>query len=459
MYFLDSTLSCALHVQLYNALKEDILHNFKSGDKMPSIRKVSQSCNVSKNTVESAYSQLVVEGYIDSFPKSGYVVLDIKELVLDDVPVVPYFEEKPQKIFQYDFSPARLEKGIFPMKLWKRLFVKSVTQELDMGRYTSGQGEYGLRVQIARYIMESRGVKCDPKQIIISSGFGQSMELLAKILKPTHRHFAMEEPGYYVPLSVFESYEYTVTKIPVFEEGLSIKHLKETTASLVYITPSHQYPTGVAMPISKRMELLSWAQKYQGYIIEDDYDSEMSYYNRPIPSLQGLDTHGKVVYVGTFSKSLSPSLRVGYMVLPEALLPIYDTYYDKSFPNVDLMTQKTLEKFMEEGHWERHLRKIRTLNKQKHHLLKDLLLKHLSKHMNIICEGGGLSIVIYPTCEFDWDKLEALAFEHSMKVYFAKRTSGGNWQGVRMGFGGLKKEDLSPAIELFSVLWKQCCIS
>jgi len=212
------------------------------------------------------------------------------------------------------------------------------------------------------------------------------------------------------------------------------------------------------MPISNRLKLLEWAEREKGLIIEDDYDSELSYENRPIPSLQGLDNYDRVVYMGTFAKSLSPALRVSYMLLPEHLLQSYKESYDAHFPRVSITTQKTLELFMSEGHWEKHLRKIRTMNKKKHNLMRSLLKEKLGDTMEIVSQGGGLAILIHPTVAFDWDKLKSLAKEKRIKLYFAKERSGGNFEAIRMGFGGFTSEELDDSIKIFSTIWHNALI-
>jgi GntR family transcriptional regulator/MocR family aminotransferase len=281
------------------------------------------------------------------------------------------------------------------------------------------------------------------------------MSLVAKLLKQKFTYFGMEDPGYHVARRVFEEYGYKIKKIKVDNEGVQLSSLKTSNAKLIYITPSHHYPTGVTMPLSKRVKLLEYINNINGFIIEDDYDSELAYYNRPIPSLQGIDGNDSVIYMGTFAKSLSPALRVSYMVLPKQLLPLYKMSYDAHFPRVSISTQKTLELFMKKGYWERHLRKIRTINKKKHHHLKSLLQKHLKKSFEIVTDGAGLAILINPTVAFDWNKFKQLAEKNSIKLYLAKERSGGNFEALRMGFGGFSLKELEEAIEAFSVIWHE----
>ncbi len=454
VYIIDAKSKTPLHIQLYKAIKEDIIVNYNVGDKLPSIRKVATLYNLSKNTVESAYAQLYAEGYVESRAKSGYYV---SELFFDNFrneSVVEYAENTVPKTYRYDFFPAQLHKEDFPLKTWKRLYNKVVTEELDFGAYPDGQGELVLREEIASYLRSSRGVACSAGHIIITNGFIGAMELIAKLLKGRYSDFAQEMPGYHIARKIFDAYGYTIHPVDVDAQGLKIETLKKTGAHIVYITPSHQYPTGIAMPIARRQQLIAHMQRIGGVIIEDDYDSELAYYTRPIPSLQGLDDGECVVYLGTFAKSLSPAVRVGYMVVPEWIHMLYKESYDSHFAGVSITTQLILAAFMREGHWERHLRRMRTLNKKKHNAMKEALCTHLGDSCKIIAEGGGLSLLIVPTKEaFDWQKLQTLAEQEGIAIYLAKERSGTVFEALRMGFGGFRLEEIDEAVRVFAKVW------
>ena len=456
MYILDKNRKTPLHKQLYSAIKDDIIDHYSVGDKLPSIRKLASTYNLSKTTVESAYSQLYAEGYVESHAKSGYYV---SELFLDSYKkdTVPTYKTKTNtidKTYLYDFFPARLHKEDFPLKLWKRLYSKVIDEKVDFGAYPDGQGELTLRVQIVSYLQSSRGVVCDAENIIVTHGFSDSIELLAKLIQTHYNHFAQEIPGYHIAYKVFHSYKYEVDSIGVDKNGLIIDQLKKSKAQVVYITPSHQYPTGATMPVSNRLKLINYMQSINGLIIEDDYDSELAYTNRPIPSLQGLDNGETVAYLGTFAKALSPALRVGYMVLPSWIMKLYKESYDAHFSRVSLTTQLTLAAFMQEGHWDRHIRRIRILNKKKHQAMKEALEKHIGDSYTIVAEGAGLAILIIPIrTNFDWEKLKALAEESHIAIYLANARSGGEFEAVRMGFGGFSLDKIDGAVEAFAKVW------
>ncbi len=455
MYLLDAASSMPLHVQLYEAIKSDIVQMRRIGEKLPSIRKLANEYAISKTTVQNAYSQLYAEGYIESRPKSGYFVSDSFEggFPVDETPLSPAAPK--EEACRYDFFPVRLSKENFPLKLWKRLYVKAVDGTLDFGSYPDGQGEPGLRREIAGYLQASRAVRCTPEQIVIGGAFMDTMTMIADLLQRGRKHFAIEHPGYHVTRKVFERLGYVVSSITVDRQGLDIDGLIASGARVVYITPSHQYPTGVAMPVANRLRLLTWARESDGYIIEDDYDSELTYRSRPIPSLQGLDTDDRVIYVGTFAKALSPALRVGYVVLPHRFMEEYRRFH-VLFPRVSLTTQKTLELFIKEGHWARHLRRVRNLNRKKHDRMKKALTEQLGDSFEIVSEGGGLAIHIRPKDAMDLSLLETRAREAGIRLYFAKRVSGGEWEAIRMGFGGFDEAEIDPAVKAFAEVWHRC---
>lgn len=454
MYFLDHKSKKALYIQLYEELKKDIIQNFNPGDKMSSLRSISTMYKLSKNTVEQAYSQLVVEGYIENIPRSGFFVT---QAIYDDFNLTYKTKhEKSQRKnleYLYDFYYAKLEKTTFPLNIWKKLSSEVLKSEIDFGAYTQAQGEEGLRHELASYLNTSRAVKCTYEQIFVCAGFSDSMQMVSKILHKSHESFAMEKPGYFMAKKAFEEDKYKITKIALDEESISISELYKSKATVVYVTPAHQNPTGKTMSIKKRMELLSWANDVNGIIIEDDYDSELCYYNRPIPSLQGLDTFGRVIYLGTFSKALSPALRTSYMVLPKRLHRIYQSFFSYHFSKVSLITQKTLELFMGQGHWEKHIRKMRSYNKKKHNLLKKLIHEKLGDTVRIESQGAGLAININPTGKMNYEKLKNLAEQEKIKLYFVQEECEGDWSAIRMGFGGMCEQEIKEAMEVFCQIW------
>lgn len=441
-----------LYIQLYEQIKNDIKTNLSTGTKLPSIRKMVDTYNLSKNTIQAAYNQLYVEGYIESRPKSGYFVCeDIYQ------EFTSYSKNNSEKIitkkdYKIDFFPACLNKSSFPKKIWLTLYNKVLKDKVNYGIYYNPQGDKGLRDELQKYLLSSRAVICNSEQIIITSGFSDSMFIIGNILKTISSKLAIESPGYRVAKKVFELLSYEIKDIPVTSNGIDLNLLDKTDCKLVYLTPSHQFPTGVTIPIANRIKLVNWAEKNDAYIIEDDYDSELSYYNKPIPSMQSLDNANRVIYVGTFSKSLSPALRVSYIILPTNLLRIYNSIFDFRFSGVPIDIQKTLEIFLKDGYWEKQLRRIRNLNKRKHNAMKRALNKYLKDEIKIIREGHGLSFLLEPIA-IDLNKLEEIASHNNIKIYFKEYFEG--QKVLDLGFGGFEENEIDDAVKSFSQIWQK----
>ena len=336
---LDKEDNKSLYEQLYLKLKQAIIQKeIAFGTKLPSKRALGDFLNISQTTIELAYGQLLAEGYIMSKPRVGYFVEAIDELPYVEKVVPKTTTEAEQPLtFRYDFSPSKIDEDGFPFRLWRKyakdLYDESAKYLLQPGH---PQGEHVLRVEIARYLYESRGIYCVPEQIVIGSGTEQLLPMILRLFDE-NAQFALENPGYSAILKAH--LQNRAIPISVDEDGLIVDELEKSQANLVYITPSHQFPTGAVLSATRRTQLLKWATKQPSrYIIEDDYDSEFRYIGKPIPALQGLDKGDRVIYMSTFSKSIMPSLRVAYLVLPLSLLPKYKevfSYYSATVPRFD----------------------------------------------------------------------------------------------------------------------------
>jgi GntR family transcriptional regulator / MocR family aminotransferase len=446
--------STPLYIQLYEQIKDEIKTKLKAGTKLSSIRKLSTEYNLSKTTIQTAYNQLYVEGYIESKKNSGYFVC---EDIIQDFQTNFDKEKKQEKQkinYKIDFFPAHLAKSSFPKQTWLKLYNKVVKSDINYGVYFDKQGDLELRIEISKYLLSSRAVLSNSEQIIITSGFSDSLFLISSILKKFSNNIAIESPCYNVARKVFEISNFKIEDISINSDGLDLNLLEKTVCKALYITPSHQFPTGVTMPISNRIKLLNWAKKNDAFIIEDDYDSELSYYNRPIPSIQGLENNNnRIIYLGTFSKTLSPALRISYIVLPTSLLNTYHQIFDFRFSGVPLDIQKTLTLFLKEGHWEKHLRKIRNINRKKHDLMKEALKEFLKDEIKIIREGSGLNLLIKPLLNIDLDKLDELCKQKGVKIYFKEFFD--LERVIALGFGGFEEFEIRDAIKKFSEIWFQ----
>jgi GntR family transcriptional regulator / MocR family aminotransferase len=402
MFILNNHSAVPIYKQLYDQIREHILSGKLPADaKLPSVRDLAAELSTSRNTVDAAYQELYAEGYVYSKQRSGYFVS-----VLDQGSASAPLSaaERPRNRgrlpevsahYKYDFHPARLDPESFPRALWRKCFLDCLNESsVGLSQYGDPQGDWELRCNIGDYLERSRGVICEPDQIVICAGLQHSLDIVAHMLKESHSAVAVENPGYHLPRAVFRNNSFDVVPVAVGANGLDPDILKAGDSTIVYVTPSHQLPTGCVMPVANRLKLIEWAATGGKLIIEDDYDSELRYHGKPIPSLQGLRPDGNIVYLGTFSKILSPALRVSYLVLPRALLTSYHRLFRDYFPTVSLLEQRTLAKFMMQGHWERHVRRMRILYKHKHAKLLQEIERNFGNHATVIGQGAGLHVVV-----------------------------------------------------------------
>lgn len=470
MIVLDNDSRNPLYMQIYEELKKEIISgHLEEGSKLISTRNLAATLSVSRNTVESAYLQLCSEGYISSKAGSGFIVEKLDRAIISKLKKQDYEKNKniESKIkedtnYKYNFQYGNLSSSDFPLRLWKNLSNKcltSLTAE-DIMSYNSNKGELDLQIEIMKYLNKSRGVYCNPEQIVLSSGIGHSLSLLCQLLRSDSNQIAMEDPGYDGARNIFNNNGYNVIPITIEEDGINIQELENSTASIVYITPSHQFPTGSVMPISKRLKLLDWAVRKNGVIIEDDYDSELRYNSRPIPSIQGIDNKESVVYIGTFSKSLSPSLRVGYIVLPESLARKYDKFFSKYHASISLFQQNIIQQFMHLGYWESHLRKICISNKRKHDILIHTINELMGDKVIIHGKNAGLHILLEINNGLREGELISKAKEYGVKVYpvstFWIRLDKYTNNMILLGFGGMSESEIVQGIKLLTNAWLLC---
>lgn len=451
-----------LYEQIYEYIREEIRKgNLLQDERLPSARFLSDYLQVSRTTVDMAYGQLVAEGYLIARPKRGYFVGDVRELyntgMVDDhskaEPVRR--EEKPGR--RYDFSPNAIDMSQFPYATWKKI-TKNIMVDARSHMFALGepQGDIELRRTICRYLHGSRGVNCDPEQIIVGAGNDFLLLLLEKILG-RHIHVAMENPTYIRAYQIFHSFAYPISLIPMDDKGIRVDRLEESGAKLAYVMPSRQYPTGISMPIGRRMELLHWADGEEGrYLIEDDYDSEFRYKGKPLPSLQASDRLGHVIYIGTFSKAIAPAIRVSYMVLPYPLLERYRRECGFFSSTVSRIDQTILNEFISDGYFERYLNKMRKLYRTKHDLLLGEL-KDFERDFNVSGEHAGLHVLLTDKRGRSENALEQAAAEADVKVYgmgaFYMEKEQGMPATMILGYGGLMPEEIETGISLLKKVW------
>ncbi len=428
MIFIDKNIHAPLYSQIYEHLKEEILcGNRKEGELLPGIRTLASTLGVSINTVDRAYSQLAVEGYIKAQKGACFIVQNTvytpvglrRSSAEGSLPVIDTTVEGPQTEFLYDFEYGSLMHDEFPVSLWRKYTTDILfsSDSMEINKYQSAQGDLILRQELKKYLYRSRGVKCSETQIVLASSLQSCLDMLCKLLRKKGRKIGMEEPGYNGARDVFLNNDFELHLLPATEKELDLSTLPGSGVNAVYVTPSHQFPYGTALPIYQRQKLLDWAVSADAYIIEDDYDSDYRYDADPIPSLQSIDHNGRVIYIGTFSKALSPSLRVNYMVLPQDLLLSYQEMFSSYHPTISWLTQRSIAKYMQEGRYERHVRKMSLIYKKRHDAFAQEITEKMGSLVNLHGRGAGLHFMLeFPNGE-TLDYLIEKAAQKGIRVY------------------------------------------
>ncbi|MCY8206506.1 MocR-like pyridoxine biosynthesis transcription factor PdxR [Bacillus subtilis] len=457
--FLDKKSKTPLYEQLYTFFKQEISHaRITKGTRLPSKRRLSSLLDVSTATIERAYEQLTAEGYVKSKPKIGWFAAEV-EPGFPTAPdpfqqsVQPGLPEKNAPAI--DFHQGSVDPTLFPFNAWRKSIVKSLERYSGLF-HTSGdpQGEYQLRHMIARFVRLSRGVNCEPGQIIIGAGTTVLLQILCLSLKPGTK-IGFEEPGFHRSRRMFEANHMDVTPICSDAEGVLPDELYRQNPYLMYTTPSHQFPIGTIMTITRRQELLAWAAETNSFIIEDDYDGEFRYSGHPIPSLQGLDPNGRVIYLGTFSKSLLPSLRLSFMIVPHELMEPIKNNAQLMKQTVSAHSQLTLADFIETGEWQKHINRMRSLYRKKHAVLLEAIRSELGNTVEILGKNSGLHILLrllFPASE---EEAIQAAADHGVTIYpvspsYKEQTP---FASVLIGYGGLSEEDIRLGIQKLKTAW------
>ena len=416
---LDRTSTIPLYQQLAEALRQAVLHQrLKPNQKLPPSRILATSLDISRATVTQSYDQLLSEGYFEARRGSGtFVCAQLPDDYLQSTPT-PQPQESPATLrglsrfgsnlltvnrlnvpepdepisFRYG-NPAT---EAFPSKLWRRLLARHCHNDPALLNYKHDAAGYlPLRTAIADYLGRARAIQCRPEQVIIVNGSQQALTLIAQLTLDPGDWVAVEDPGYLGARRCFMAQGATLQAVPVDAEGLEVETLSQFSYpfKLLYVTPSHQFPTGATLSLSRRLALLKWAQHTGTLVLEDDYDSEYRYGDRPIPALQGLDQNNTVMYVGTFSKILFPSLRLGYLVVPSPWIPLVSRakwLCDRQSP---LLEQYALTDCITEGHFERHIRRMRHLYNQRRQVLVNALQQYFGPRVTILGENAGIHLM------------------------------------------------------------------
>jgi GntR family transcriptional regulator/MocR family aminotransferase len=420
-YDLSSTEN-PLYQQLYECIKSDISSGkLKINEKMPSKRALANNLGVSTITVENAYDQLISEGYIYSLPRRGYYISDISDLRMTEAAIKKNLKiEKGRKteVYRYDFSSNKTESADFPFSVWAKLMREAISlRAKDLLTVSPCEGVKELREAIAEHLHSFRGMNVDPDQIVIGAGTEYLYSLLIKLLGKDNI-YCLENPGYKKLQSVYESNGASCRYVNLDESGINVEELRSSGANVVHISPNHHFPTGITMPISRRYELLAWSNEKNGrYIIEDDYDSEFRLNGKPIPPLQSIDACEKVIYMNTFSKSLTSTIRISYMILPEHLANIFFEKLSFYACTVSTFEQYTLAAFISQGYFEKHINRMKLRYSKKRTLILNMIGDIFTPdECRIIENDSGLHLVLEFNTDMSDKDLQQKLLERKIKI-------------------------------------------
>jgi GntR family transcriptional regulator / MocR family aminotransferase len=409
---IDFAAATPVHAQVYAAWRQGIVSGrFASKDRVPSTRELAATLGIARSTVTQAYEQLIAEGYLQTRRGSGTFVCSVlpeKLLhakatrrgtsVVSEIRLSNYGDRLLDD-FQYPRKPTGIisfshwwpNQDTFPTATWRRLMLRHLRRASpEIFNYAQhAQGYEPLRQEIANYVARFRAVSCTPEQVIVVNGSQQGLDLCARLLFDVGDEIAVENPGYLGARRVFLAYGAKLKPVAVDAEGIVCNEIGKK-ARAVYVTPSHQFPTGIAMSLQRRLELIAWARERNAVIIEDDYDSEYRYSGAPLPALQGLAPDAPVIYCGTFSKVMFPGLRVGYLIVPTTLIAAFRRAKWLADRNTPMLEQAALADFLREGHLERHIRRMRRIYGSRREALIDSLHRYFGDKATVLGDAAGM---------------------------------------------------------------------
>ena len=454
----------ALHLQLADALRDLILSGrLRTGQRLPSIRSMAETQGISRNTVVAAFDQLSAEGYLESRPGAGIWVARLVPTGWPDrtmaAPAAGSFLSRRGALMAVQprirsiqghptFHPGTPETSSFPFKAWARLLKKHTSPHgSELLTYHNLNGLQALRENICAYVSASRGVRVTADRIVVTTGGQAALDLLARLLIDNGDKVLIEEPGYHGARSVFAAAGADVHPLPVTEAGWDLDAVTQKPVRVVYVTPSSQFPLGIAMTLQERLALIDHARAHGTWIIEDDYDSEYSFHARRLPALQGLIEDAPVIYLGTFSKTLFPALRIGYVILPENLSEQVKRAISFTGHYAPLFIQAALSDFMGEGHFLRHLNRMRRLYTQRRRYFLSLCQEHFGKVLKPLDYQSGIQITCVAADDFDDCAMAERARVHNLNPapLSSYYHAGAARRGLVMGYAAVDEADMGSA--------------
>jgi len=459
-YTFEKGTGISLYEQLYRHIKEDILSgHLVAGEKLPSKRTLASHLEVSVITVKNAYEQLIAEGYIYSVEKRGYFVSAVQQtLPHGEASVLP--GKTDERRYELDLVTNSISAEDFPFTVWAKLMRRTILdRDTGLLQPTPFNGAPELRRAIAENLQQFRGMTVDPEQIVIGAGTEVLYHLLIQLLG-RERIYAVEDPGYSKIGRIYESNRVALRRIALDEAGLSADALRRSGADVVHISPSHHYPTGIVMPITRRQELLRWAAEGEGrYILEDDYDSEFRFVGRPIPTMFSTDRHQRVIYLNTFSKTIAPSIRISYMILPSHLLAEYRSRLSFYSCTVSSFEQYTLAAFMAQGRYEQHINRMRNHYRQKRDaVIEAIRTGPLAGRTEIMEQDAGLHFLLRLDTGRSDEELRQAAAEKGIRLaflsdYYHHRDAAPE-HVVVVNYSGIEPETLRRGLVRLAEIWE-----
>ncbi len=461
--FIDPDDARPRKAQLYEQLRTAIVEGrLAPGVRLSPTRTVAANLRVSRATVTDAYGRLSAEGYLEGRSGGGSVVsaapprprspsrIAALQPTARAAAIEPYGLE-PTAEALFDCRPGSVDRDLFPVAAWRRCVVRSLSRA--PGQYGDPGGTPQLRAALANWVARSRGVAAAPEDTVVTSGTGQAIDLVARVLTDPGAAVAMEDPGYPPVVSLLRSLGRRVVGVPVDEHGIVVDAIPPRVR-LVYVTPSHQYPLGMVMARRRRLELLHWAARSGAAIVEDDYDSEYRHTARPLEPLQRLDRDGRVIYVGSFSKSLSPALRIGFLVAPRTLVPAMCAARQAVDWCPPPATQDALTDFIVDGYLDQHLRRTRRSYTKRHTLMREALDRNLPAGYQRLPAAAGLHFAVTGPSDPADPAVSAALRQHGLLVTSLRRTYafGPPVTGFLMGYAGVPDSHVVPAVRALSAL-------
>ena len=452
---------------LYEGVRSEILGGrMRPGTRLAATRDLARQYGLSRGTIVNAFDQLASEGYVEGSVGSGtYVSKVLPDTLLQvsspradrlvvrgkRLPRLSDYARRAKLFPGYENRPARAFRAnlpaldLFPVSLWAKITTRGwrrISKQTLMG--CDALGYTPLRQAVAEYLSQSRGVRCVPEQVAIVSGVQEALDLTARLLLNPRDRVCVENPGYPGAILAFQAFGARISAVGIDKDGIAIRKLPRRGVRLIYITPAHQFPLGTVISLARRLQLLEWAGRSGAVIFEDDYDSEYRYSGRPIPALQGLDDRGLVLYAGSFSKVLFPALRLGYMVIPSALVHRFEAALSLSVRHAPLLDQLVLSDFIAEGHFGRHLRRMREVYAERLSVLLEEARTRLAGLLEISNVEAGLQTAGWLSAGMNAESTAVAAAKRNVEVTPLNRYSHGQVvrEGLQLGFAALEAKEI-----------------